>query len=105
MDCCLDESGRAEDVGIDRDVRQARLQRLQRLVDPARDLKRVAPRKFLDHQQQAGMAIDDGVADQRLMVLLHLGDIAEREVLVVLDPHLRDIGRLMIGRTLRTPSL
>ena len=56
---------------------QARLKLLDRLVDVARHLQRVAPRILLDDQQQARAAVDDRVAGERLRADREIGDVAE----------------------------
>ena len=61
----LDERGRAEDGRVDLHARQARPQRLQRRLDLAGHLQRVAPGLLLDDQQQARAVVDDRVADRR----------------------------------------
>ena len=54
-------------------------QLVERLLDAVRDLERVRARELLDDEQQARVAVvDDRVADQRLVVLDHVGDVAER---------------------------
>ena len=74
---------------IDLDPRQARLQSLKRLVDPARDLKGVTPGELLHHQQQPGVAVDDRITDHRLMILLDIGDLAQRKAgaALILERH------------------
>ncbi len=46
---------------------------------PLRHVERVGERELLDDEQEAGPAVDDRVAVQRLVVDLHGGDVAERE--------------------------
>ena len=42
------------------------------------------------------MAVNDGIADQRLMILLHIGDVAQRQerALLVPERHLGHVGGL-----------
>ena len=67
MDRHLNEVRRAEDGGIDVQIRKTRPHRIQRVVDSLGDLQGVGPREFLDDEQQTRTAVDDGVADERLM--------------------------------------
>ena len=55
------------------------LQGLKRRFDAARDFKGVAPRKLLHHQQQSRVTINDRIADQGLIVLLDIGNLAQCE--------------------------
>ena len=77
IDCSIKAAGRKMPASMS--LRQARLELLKRLLDAAGDFKRVAPRKLLDDEQQPRMAVDDGIADQRLMVLLDIGDVTQRQ--------------------------
>ena len=71
-------------------------------------LERVGAGELLDHEQQAGAVVDDGVADQRLVVLDHVGDVAEAQLAGRRRPPRSGPapGRsgVAIGRTCRTPS-
>ena len=67
LDRDLDEARRTEDRGIDLQIRQAGLQGRERVIDALGHLERVRPGKLLDDEQQARAAVDDGIADQRLM--------------------------------------
>ena len=58
-------------------AREAGPQLVERLLHAARDLERVGTRQLLDDEQQAGAAVHDRVADQRLVVLDHVRDVAE----------------------------
>ena len=52
-------------VGSTSTPASAGFSRVERLLDVARDLQRVARRLLLDDQQQARAVVDDGVADRR----------------------------------------
>ena len=56
---------------------QRRLQRVERRLDVARHLQRVALGLLLDDQQQARAVVDDAVADRRREALDDVGDVAE----------------------------
>ena len=49
----------------------------ERCIDPPRYVERVAPRELFHHQQKPRTSVDDGISDQRLMALHHIGDIAQ----------------------------
>ncbi len=73
----LDERGRTEDRRVEVDAGQPGLELLERLLDTAGHVEGVGPRKLLDDEQQPGSVVDDRVAEQRLVVLDDLGDVAE----------------------------
>ncbi len=52
--------------------------RVERRVDVARHLQRVAVRLLLDDQQQARAVVDHAVADRRREAFDDVGDVAER---------------------------
>ena len=59
---------RPEDRRVDLDALEARPQLLERLLDAAGDVERVGPRELLDDEHDARAVVDDGVAEQRLVV-------------------------------------
>ena len=73
--CSMKDAGR-NTLGVELDPRQAGLQRCERVLDAAGDLERVGLRELLDHEHQARAVVDDGVADQRLVVLHDRGHVA-----------------------------
>ncbi len=90
----VDEAGRPIDRCVDRDAGQPLAQLVQCDIDAANDLHGIGIREPLDHEQQARVVVDDGVADERRMLLDHLGHIAQaqRFVRVVCDGHLGQLG-------------
>ena len=56
---------------------QAGRELVERLLDAVGDVERVGPRELLDDEHQARAVVDDGVADQRLVVVDDVGDVAE----------------------------
>ena len=87
---------RPEHRRLDGDAGQAGGHGLHRFLDVTGHLSRVRPREPLDHEHQAGGAVEAGVADQRLMVLPQGGHVADRELVPAraLD---RDVGELLRG--------
>ena len=47
--------------------------------DAANDFRGIGIRELLDDEQQARTVVDDGVADERRMLLDHLGDVAQAQ--------------------------
>ena len=66
-------------VGVDLQVTERRLQRLERLLDVMRDLQRVGAQLLFDNQQKPGHVVDDRVADRRLVALHDRGDVADTQ--------------------------
>jgi hypothetical protein len=79
----LDEIGRPEDRRVDLDPLQARSQLVERILDATRDIEGVRPRELLDDEHQARTVVDDGVPDERLMVLDQIGDIGQADLAAV----------------------
>ena len=97
VDRLLDERGRAEDRGVDRDVGQARLHLVDRLLDPAGHLHRVGAAVLLHHQQEALAVVDHGITDQRSGIDEHVAQIAHpHDPAVPLgDRDLRELVRIL----------
>ena len=99
-------AGRKMVVSISMPGRPGRISSMRRL-DALGHLERVAPGELLDDQHQARAVVDDGVADQRLVVLDHVGHVAEAQRLAVRARSTTTSARssgVTIGRTCRTPS-
>ena len=81
------------------------LQRIDHLVDVPRDIERVAPRELLHDQQQARAVLDDGVADERLVIDLDVGDLTEAHpsAVLVVDGDPGEVAGVTIGNTCRIP--
>ena len=70
------------------------LQRREHLLDAARHVERVGPRQLLDDHHQADSVVDDGIADHRPGVPVHVGDIAQP----------RRVGRRLFFRAIGTSA-
>jgi hypothetical protein len=93
-DRVLDEARGPEDVRVGPHAGQTGPQVVERRLDAARDGERVGARQLLDDEHEAAAAVDDRVADQRLMVLDDLRDVAQAQVGAgVLDRDVRQGGR------------
>ena len=100
VDRAVDVARGPEDRGVHPDAAQPLAQLGDRRVDPARDVERAGARELLDDEHEAVpplAALHDGVADQRLVVLDDVGDVAELEPAVV-DRDLREVVRLAEGQ-------
>ena len=86
VDGDLDEVRLPEDVGIELNAGKAGLQIADRAVDAVGHLQRVRPRRPLHDEQEARAAVDDRVADERLVTLLHLRDVADANGLTCPTP-------------------
>ena len=91
----LDEARGPEDVRVDRDAGKPGLQVAQRVLDALRHFQRVGALELLDHEQQAGAAVDHRVADERLGAVDDLGHVAEAQVPATAprERHLGEVGR------------
>ena len=69
-------AGRNSVESISRPARPGRIAS-SAFFDAARDVDRVGPREFFDDQHEAGLVVDDRVADERLMVFDDVGHVAE----------------------------
>ena len=83
VDRLLDEVRLPEDVASNSHAGKAGLQVVERIFDVLGDLQRVCVRELLQDEQQAGAAVDDGVADQRLGPVHHVRDVAQAHRLAV----------------------
>ena len=96
VDRQLDEVGLLEDVRVERDVRQPGLELLDGVLDAARSARSVlAHGSFSTTSSMPGLGVDHGVADERLVVLLDHGHVAERGLSFgrgALDRHLGQVG-------------
>ena len=68
IDSSMNVAGR-KIVGVDRDPGEAGLQLVERRLDSSRHVQGVRPRQLLDDEHQPVAVVDDGIADQRLVVL------------------------------------
>ena len=68
---------RPEHRRIAGDAGQTGAERLQGILDPFGDLSSADSGELLDDQEQAGSTRDDGVTDQRLVIDLDVGDVAQ----------------------------
>ena len=66
-------------------------------LDAVGDLERVGTRELLDHEQQAGLAVDDGVAGERWVALHDLCHVGQAEPLAapVEERDLRQLSRVV----------
>ena len=69
--------GLPEEARVDRDPLETRLQRVQRGFDALGDLQGVRAWELLHHHDEAGTVVDDGITDERLVVLGDAGDVAQ----------------------------
>jgi hypothetical protein len=97
-DRVVDERRGPEDGGIDPHAAQTGSQLGERSVELARERSGVGAGQLLDDEQEAvvrARSRHDRVADQRLVVLDHAGDVAERKRRPrrTLDRHLREVVR------------
>ena len=79
FDGLLDEGCGPEDRRVDVDVLEPAPECIQRGLDGARDLQRIAPRLFLDNEQQTGPVIDDGIANRRREAFADFGHVSETQ--------------------------
>ena len=91
VDRLVDVRRRPRDRRVDRDPGKARPQLVERLLDAARDLEGVGVRELLDHDQAVLAPGEDRVADQRLVVLHHVCDVAQAQRRGAVDGHLREV--------------
>ena len=82
-------------VRVELDPGQTGSHLVDRRLDALGDLERVAPRQLLDDEHQARAVVDDRVADEGLVVVDHLGHVAEhdRSPLALHDDHLGQVLR------------
>ena len=94
IDVSMNVAGR-KIVGVDLDALQARPHLLDGVFDAPGDVERVRPRQLLDDEHQPGTVVDDGVAQERLVVDHDVGHVAQEEGLAeaVLDRHLGEVLR------------
>ncbi len=94
----LDERRRPEDLGVDRDAAEPRAQRFECSLDRPGHFDGVGIGELLDNQHQTGPIVDDSVADQQLVVLNNIGDVAQADDstagILGLDP---DLGKFVGG--------
>jgi hypothetical protein len=79
----LDEARRPEQAGVDLDALETGGHGGERLLDAPGHLEGVGAGELLDDQQQPGAVAEDGVADERLVVLHHVGHVADPQRLAV----------------------
>ena len=87
----VDEARRPEDGGVGLQAGEARPELLQCRLDALRDLLGVGARELLDDEQQALGVVDDGVADERLVVLDDVGDVGQPQPAGAFDGNLAEL--------------
>ena len=78
-----DKSRWPEDCRIDFNPRKTWLHLLQRLLHPARDGERVAPREFFDDEHKSWAIVDDGIPNHALWPIDQVGHIAQQQRLPI----------------------
>jgi hypothetical protein len=73
----LQERGGPENRRIHLDSGKPGLHVVQRSLEVLGDLQRAGAGELLHDQQEARILADDGIADQRLVVLFHLGNVTQ----------------------------
>ena len=105
VDRLVDVGRRPGDRRVDLDAGQAGPQLVERLIDAASHLERVGVRELLDHDQAVLAAGQHRVADQRLVVLDDVGDVAQAQRAPRRRPSpSRGHPRVTIGKMWRTSS-
>ena len=89
----LHEGRRPEDRRVDVEAGEPGPHLVDGVLDALRDVERVPPRELLDDHHETRAAVDDRVADERLVVLHDAGDVADADGLATALGH-DDLGQL-----------
>ena len=97
IDCSMNVAGRKIVVSTSM-LGKTGLHLVHRVLDALRDLHRVGAAELLDDQHQAGAVVDDALAPDRLVVLLHppeVGEAQRRGCRPAHDRHLAEVLRAL----------